>query len=385
MWDSLVSTWSWTTAVITALVLPVIAALALTLRTAIVKWSRYALDGCLYFIGRHITHQVATALTLRRYATLLLSGPSRFLLVPAREDVSLETDTVFIPLTLEAPTGDRHYDHANITECGPRIRIIGEPGSGKTTVLKRILRDECQRCLKRSNSARLPIFYELKRLRPATDIDPEALGDWLLDQIKLDLLKTHVYKMDECIKSYLSNKGALLLLDGADEINTSLYPTIQTAILALSDRLNQLSENNIIIMTMRSQFYQQTRSALSVRYPVVVEAKPFSPRDIYRFLSLWPFKRDAQRHAARIYADLLDRPTLREMCSNPLVLSMYVAEDQLTGHPLVPETRTDFYARITQELLIRRRAAQPGQPAAMYKIREDRERFFGSISVRAPS
>jgi hypothetical protein len=36
----------------------------------------------------------------------------------------------------------------------------------------------------------------------------------------------------------------------------------------------------------------------------------------------------------KIYTDLTDRPTLRELCTNPLVLSMYVAQDQEAGHPI---------------------------------------------------
>ena len=61
---------------------------------------------------------------------------------------------------------------------------------------------------------------------------------------------------------------------------------------------------------------------------MVLHVKPFSPSDIYALLNKWPFQSNGADHAARIYAELSDRPSLRELCYNPLVLSMYIAEDQ---------------------------------------------------------
>jgi hypothetical protein len=246
--------------------------------------------------------------------------------------------------------------------------------------MKRLFRDECQRALRQSRIARFPILYELKHLRPPPDLPDQDLGDWFLDLLGQELEGTEVFNMRECIASFLSHGGILLLLDGADEINSSLYPRAEQAIKGLSARLRQMSENNMIVLTMRKQFYQQTRHALADEFPHVLEAKPFSPSDIYRFLSVSPFKTNPQQQRARIYADLIDRPTLREICANPLVLSMYVAEDQLSGHPLVPESRTDFYARVVEELLIRRRAAQVGVPPGTLRIREERERFLGQLA-----
>jgi NACHT domain len=378
-WDFFTN-WSWPTAIITGLALPVLTVVILAIRKAFVKWSRYAIDAGLYVVGKYVTHRVASVVTLRQYASRELGGRSRELLVPAREDIPLQTDEVYVPLALEGPLAEKRYDHASITQCGTRIRVIGEPGSGKTTVLKRILRDECRRALRKASAARFPIMFELKHLNPPTGVPDDELGDWFFSIIESDLQNVAVFNMRECIGSYLSHKGVLLLLDGADEINSSAYSRAQQAINQLSYRLRQLSENNVIILTMRKQFYQQTRVDFAAEFPQVLEAKPFSASDIYRFLSVWPFKENAQANIARIFADLVDRPTLREMCANPLVLSMYVAEDQLTGHPLVPESRTVFYVRVAEELLIRRRASQVGAPAGAQKIREDRERLLGQLA-----
>ena len=91
-------------------------------------------------------------------------------------------------------------------------------------------------------------------------------------------------------------------------------------------------------------------------FPTVLRIQPFSPTDIYTFLTRWPFSRSSRgKNIAQIYEELTTRPTLRDMCRNPLVLSMYVAEHESSDSFIPPESRTDFYLRVTNELLIRRR------------------------------
>jgi hypothetical protein len=108
--------------------------------------------------------------------------------------------------------------------------------------------------------------------------------------------------------------------------------------------------------------------------------KAFSPSDIYEFLTRWPFSKDGEQSIPRIYKELTDRPTLREMCSNPLILSMYVAEDQAAGHTIAPETRTEFYTKVSEELIIRRRLQQTGPAPAATKLREQRQRILGRLA-----
>jgi hypothetical protein len=109
--------------------------------------------------------------------------------------------------------------------------------------------------------------------------------------------------------------------------------------------------------------------------------KSFSPTDIYQFLQQWNFDRTTKdQNVVRIYTALTDQPTLREMCANPLVLSMYVARDQAAGHPLAPESRSDFYLSVTEELLIKRRAVQVGAAEGQTVLRQQRQKILGMIA-----
>jgi hypothetical protein len=71
---------------------------------------------------------------------------------------------------------------------------------------------------------------------------------------------------------------------------------------------------------------------------------------------------------------------LREMCTNPLVLAMYVAERQSGSDPLTPESRTDFYRKVLDELLVKRRLRQTGPAPVPSKLREQRERILGRLA-----
>jgi hypothetical protein len=67
------------------------------------------------------------------------------------------------------------------------------------------------------------------------------------------------------------------------------------------------------------------------------------------------------------------------MCSNPLVLAMYVARDQSGESASSPDTRTRFYEQVTEELLIARRSRQLGM-AAKTALLQQRESLLGQLA-----
>ena len=257
---------------------------------------------------------------------------------------------------------------------------MGDPGSGKTSLAKRILRDQCRLALKSPSKARLPVFLELKTLNIPASVKDKALGRWLLDHIRSIVTSVAVYRIQECFDAYCNTTGLLILLDGLDEVSKSQYPRVSRAIQALSDDLAAESKDNAIVLTMRTQFYQQVKDEFRDAVGQAVFVRPFTPTDIFEFLSRWPFKANKHSLIRQVYSDLTDRPTLREMCSNPLILAMYVAEYEASDSPFAPESRTEFYNRVTEELVIKRRLKQTGKTPAPSKLREQRERILGRLA-----
>ena len=186
--------------------------------------------------------------------------------------------------------------------------------------------------------------------------------------------------MGQLFESFVGGAGILVLLDGLDEVASDDYPRTAMAIRGLSAMLAEQSDRNIVVLTMREQFHQQVRRDFAAHFPTVYRIAPFSPADIFTFLERWPFDEAGFEHVSRIYADLTDRPTLREMCRNPLVLAMYVANDQRIDGQASPDTRTSFYDQVVGELLVERRSRQLGMSARSV-LREKREEILGRLAL----
>ncbi len=348
------------------------------------KWGAYTIEAVEYTFSRSLNRSLASSATLRRYCRLRLEEDNRFLHVPSTSlDIKLDIDSFFITLCLdETGANSSPYDHRNITEAGNRIRIVGDPGSGKSTLTKRIFRDCCVQAINREDQSRFPFIVELKSLEVPENLNDAELRGWLLDYLLKDACKSNVYRMPECFKSYAETTGLFVLLDGLDEVSTTKFPRLRTAINGLSSCLAQMGHRNIIALTMRTQFHQEIKDAFRDTFGRALFLKPFSPSDIYEFLTRWQFKDMRDKNIARIFGELTDRPTLREMCGNPLVLAMYVAEDQAAGHLVAPNSRTEFYSKVTQELIINRRLQQKGPTPAHSKLREHRERILGRLAYQ---
>lgn len=346
-------------------------------------WTSYVLEGLLYWGTRVVKHSFAGALTLRRYCRLQLSSGNQYLHVPSLRDMQLHIDRVYVTLTLEGQATEKgSYSHNDLLDAGSRVRVMGDPGSGKSSLVKRVFRDACKNAIESPRKARLPILLELKNLQIPGDVPDEALGEWFYKNLRAETEKSDVYQMGECFDSYARTEGLLVLLDGLDEVSTTDYPRVEAAILRLSDKLNQIGDKNAVVLTMRTQFHHQVKDAFRHHYEVALFLNPFTPSDVYRFLSRWPFKENAARQVTRIYKELTDRPTLREMCSNPLVLSMYVADDQESSQSVAPDSRTEFYSKVTEELVIRRRQKQTGSAIGAASLREQRFRVLGKLAYQ---
>lgn len=340
----------------------------------------YALEGILYAANRYVWHSLAASLSLRRYCRLQLDSESRHLFVPSSRDIKLDLDQVFVTLTMDFHGSSRKdYSHRDMLTLSNRLRVVGDPGSGKSSLTKKLFRDACRVGVTRPRRAKLPVRVELKTLQPPKSLKPDLARKWLYNHILGIVKRTAVYRMEECFNNYAETQGLLVLLDGLDEVALDDYARVHAVIDGLSKTLAEKSNHNTIVLTMRTQFHQQVREKYRDNFGPALFIKPFSPTDIYEFLTRWPFSAVRNGNIARIYKQLTDRPSLREMCTNPLILSMYVAEGQNSQDVIAPESRTQFYSKVTEELILKRRFKQTGPQPAPLKLKEQRERILGRI------
>ena len=127
---------------------------------------------------------------------------------------NLHIDQSYIPLVVSQSSTGAEYTHENLFDAGNRIRIIGDPGSGKSSLVKRVFRDECFRILSRSSQVRMPIIYELKKYSPSPETSDSQLDLSLFSSIASEVNISDVYRLSDCLTTFSKGAGLLVLLDG---------------------------------------------------------------------------------------------------------------------------------------------------------------------------
>lgn len=375
--------WSWWSALFGAAIGGILLYSRKALAKFTTRWGATVVNAALWLAERVVSRSIRARISMRRYCRNRLSEAStRSLHVPGRRDRALDVDEVFVPLMLEQSAAEDPVSTSELPDTASRMIVVGDPGSGKSTLVKRLYRDSCRKTSRNPGKGKLPILIELRSLEPPTKLrGDDAAGEWLLGVLKDRATQVEAFETDQLFANWSTNAGLMVLLDGLDEVSSHLYPVIASALRGLSHRLAAMSADNTIIVTMRIQFYQQIGGHLRQSYPKTFYVSPFSPNEIYLFLTRWPFSSSSRQESIKkVYAELADRPTLREMCQNPLVLAMYVQNSLESDADDLPGTRTEFYERVTTELLVKRRARQDMSGRTSSALREQREALLGQLA-----
>jgi hypothetical protein len=155
-------------------------------------------------------------------------------------------DDYYVPLTISPMGGEeREIEVVDLKFSSPGItNIIGKAGQGKSTILKKIFKNEL------CDGEKFPIFFELKNFK--SDSLTKQISEWFK---KKDL------DIDEVVVKFLLKENKLaLFLDAFDEINPDLhddaveeiesfsiaYPNLAIIITTRPDTqiINQLCVNN---------------------------------------------------------------------------------------------------------------------------------------------
>lgn len=346
------------------------------------SFARYLTQGLKFYVGRHLRRRLAGELTLRQYARVHLQSTATEMLVPATYPVSLSTDRVFVPLLLrDASRGTVEYQDL-VEQSGERTVVIGEPGSGKSSLMKRTFRDACRRAIADPAHAPLPILFELRSLgQSLKDELVELNAEGLLDCCLRSLEETAIYKTGSSAVDLQHGGGLLLLLDGLDEVPREASGHVASVIVELGALLARRSANSSLIVSTRTQHYLSMHDRAFEEAFHALSIRPFSNADIYRFLLSWPFERDRAKQISRLFTRIRQLPSLGELCTNPLTLAMFIARDQQTEGEASPETRSAFYAALVEEFLVNRRHRQQDSPIGRQRLLRQREKILGAICI----
>lgn len=197
-----------------------------------------------------------------------------------------------------------------------KLILLGKPGAGKTTFLKRL----AMLCNTGTfQGHQVPVFITLK------DFGDSSEKPKLLSHIDQGLKELGVQE-SQSIEQILEQGRGFLLLDGLDEVSERSSKQVLQEIQAFSDRFPQ----NTFVVSCRIAAKEFTFQQFTE-----VEVADFSDEQIADFAQRWFQAKQLPGKTERFLEKLKNHPRIKELATNPLLLTLLC---------LVFEGRTDFPA-----------------------------------------
>lgn len=183
-----------------------------------------------------------------------------------------------------------------------KLMILGKPGAGKTTFMKR-LATQCNQG--KFESHRIPVFVTLKEFAEA--LKTPDLQSYIAEQWRT----CDVEKTDFC--QVLKAGCVLVLLDGLDEVQATEHDRVLTSIKGFTEQFRDCQ----CVMTCRIAAREYTFEKFTE-----VEVADFNEEQIKDFSTKWfRTKKDPEKGKTFIKR-LQDNKPIQELSTNPLLLTL---------------------------------------------------------------
>lgn len=324
-------------------------------------------DSLLRSTSSFLQHQIDRYQLLDIRAMALLGGlPPRLPLLEVYVELAARVETPqgeswarrlrrsgWLPTSVEAEALGRRLVEPRplvelVQDCGCLV-LLGSPGGGKTTFLKFLSLVLCTG--QEGNlglQARLPVPLPLTAFAEALDAGDERLEDVIVRYYRQE----RGVDIGEVLKRALELGGALLLLDGLDEVGGMER---RRRLLQEIGRFQarHAAAGNQVVLASRPLGYEEVR--LEGDGVVECSLSGFGDEQVSEFVEKWTraMSRKGGLQGVTLNGELLAAlgrdPEVREMACNPLLLTL-LALRRLQGEPL-PGRRIELYRGFTEMLL----------------------------------
>ena len=241
-----------------------------------------------------------------------------------------------------------------------KFLILGKPGAGKTTFLKRLAVREAQRGKWGTCLGKVPIFVSLREYAKAD----KSLQEFIIDQFAV----CHFPSATPFIDALLKSGRAIVLFDGLDEVPVTEEEGNQRNQVAEDlTRFARVYSNCHIIITCRIAATDYTFDP-SFTY---LEMSDFAPEQVEHFVRCWFWDESEPDRSSKFAAQMLSelqRPEhagIRDLTRNPLLLTLLCLTYAETLS--FPSRRVEIYEEALNALLKKWDSSRNIQRGGLYR------------------
>jgi hypothetical protein len=297
-------------------------------------------------LGRAVYAWVAPrnpfSLSMWVYRNHILRSELAYMESPIGFLLRVPLEHAFAPLKLTVGSKDEEkidlFDYLSATR---KFIVLGGPGSGKSTLMKSLIVSIVRRCCHPELNDLIPVFITLRDLATAQQTVQQAIVS--------AFTQYHFPGADGFVQSTLDAGRMIIVLDGLDEVGAN-RDFVASQILAFCKHDSSRVTPNRLIVTCREHSYR-TRD-LDNEIPAILRVEPFANHHIRIFLEGWPVYRG--RTAIDLFSLIQKDPQIRDICRNPLLLTILTGLFLDTENFALPTSRERFYYNAVDELLRQR-------------------------------